>query len=1602
MANRTMTLRAKVSGATQVKDLGRAATDTGTRFDATNAKLDKSSRATGILARATALLSSAIGGLGTISSASLAAITAIFTVVTAASAGVISTGESFQQLQIDLEGVAGAAVPATFEQIQTFALQTPDSIDQVTAAFVTLGKAGIEPAERLLKSFGDVAAENRSGIDRFSSAVVSAAEGQFSALEEFGIKTEEVGDRVRFTVKGVTTDVERDAAQIISGLVRIGETQFSGGLERQAESLSGSFDRLRKAGSGLANTIFEFGTGQIATAVIDFVTKLVRGLDLLVQGLGTTEEFFHTLNAAGHETFAAIHSVGNRAFVGLGRIIVDFANTAIRAWRPIFELLDKVARRFGSVADSSESFDFAQRAVDRLARRLNDSEAGAQKAIAGYKATARAAFELAIEARQAARESADFAKSGLQVETAASAAQKTIAELTARIKALRAEIATELARPPVGPAAAESALASLGAGTSFLDTVFNFANIGDLATRVVGEIKDTAGDLDLGEIIIPTESQLRKMGEGLRQSLRDASKDFFQDLKDSAGSFGIELGRAIAEGNVRETLASMIRDVAAQAGAQIGGAVAGPLGAFAGGILGSLVGDLLAGLFSSGADEAFAELSALNGALQVTAATIEGELRPALDDMARSVIGSVNLILAEFGGTLEAGIFGFKIREGEVVRIFYAGLQAEFENQAEAASFLVAKILAEGVVSGLTASVQEALEGGNFTSAEQLVEALEFGQGIDRALMDPLEIFFDQTQAQTRLLLATSVEYGISIDRVVQARAREIQAELDLHAAVVLAATGANASLNAWSRLQESISVLTPASIEKLQDNLQAAAEQAEEMAKAAEQAERVFGGTRSAFDEWINSAGLSDEAVQRLTERYEEMQAAGLDAAEIADAISIEIRELGVELEGLPIETLREAVRVFRGQFIVGLFGDLAGVLERTGRHREAAQLRARAEELEIRMKLISIRTTTQAALAEGILNEARVRQINEFIRAAQRGLNELIRAGAFSGAGSAGGDTGGLGGGGNRVTEAVRTQEDALESWNRLMQETSDRINGITQEERRRIDTEAQLQSDLDAGLISLEQFNQAMANLATVAELGADQISAAARRAMRRLERLNERQGFLSIGRELAQLAGDQEAVLMFEKELARLRIDQLLLEAQLLFEAGKISERRWRNFEDFGRRAFAAIEDGFLDLATFNIPSILSGLTRGFNELGLSMSPETTHALAVAQMQLVRAELLATLATDGLAEALMDLGVDIQPLIEMINDWTPPLIGPPPPAAPGSGGNIFAAGHVPGQSQSENPLDNLLSQLTEWERRLEIDLMNPLDQAIARAADRGEQFIQALRDAGASIEDITRAQEALQEEIERIQADHLDRALKPLRDLIADLTGGPGSGLSGVDQVDVAQQRFLELAERARAGDQEAISQLGRSGSDLIGLAETVSPSLARRIRELVLATAQEVEAIAVGGAAVASDDDKPPQLRTVELKPTDIVREPVTLRVEDLLTIARGQTGSTDNAAEMIRTTQNRLIQTIQSGASEERRRNARDSERKSESAREMLRVMQENRDELRLLRSERERYERRRRSDAEDSMDLQKLAIVEARRSGAPGRETSANRKTVR
>lgn len=249
-----------------LKDVAKAGTKASASVDKTSNSLKNLGKASDIaktfstgLVTALSAVGFAVGGIGT---------------------AVLRTGGDLESLRSRLKTVVGSAEGAriAFEQIRQFAAETPFQITELTDAYIRLKGAGIDPTNEALRQVGDISAANKKSVTDWVEAIKDAQTGEFERLKEFMIKASKDGDKVRFTFRGITTEVENNEAAIQKYLLALGDLDgIAGGMADRMNTLEGATSNLTDAWESFLDDVAQKGPLEEAKGLVRDLIKQFSG-----------------------------------------------------------------------------------------------------------------------------------------------------------------------------------------------------------------------------------------------------------------------------------------------------------------------------------------------------------------------------------------------------------------------------------------------------------------------------------------------------------------------------------------------------------------------------------------------------------------------------------------------------------------------------------------------------------------------------------------------------------------------------------------------------------------------------------------------------------------------------------------------------------------------------------------------------------------------------------------------------------------------------------------------------------------------------------------------------------------------------------------------------------------------------------------------------------------------------------------------------------------------------------------------------------------------------------------------------------------------------
>lgn len=195
---------------------------------------------------------------------------------------IIETTRQFDKLQATLKQAVGSetAAKALFEEIKTFAAETPVALEEVVGAFVKLENRNFDPTVEQMRTMADIAVSQGKSLDQFVEAVLDAQTGQFERLKEFGIVANKHGDNVKLTFRGQSEVIKNTSENLSEYLLGLGKLPgISGAAVAISKTLDGSLSNLS---DNLSQLFAAIGSGG------GFLQRFVGGMN---EALGAINEY---------------------------------------------------------------------------------------------------------------------------------------------------------------------------------------------------------------------------------------------------------------------------------------------------------------------------------------------------------------------------------------------------------------------------------------------------------------------------------------------------------------------------------------------------------------------------------------------------------------------------------------------------------------------------------------------------------------------------------------------------------------------------------------------------------------------------------------------------------------------------------------------------------------------------------------------------------------------------------------------------------------------------------------------------------------------------------------------------------------------------------------------------------------------------------------------------------------------------------------------------------------------------------------------------------------------------------------------------------------
>lgn len=170
--------------------------------------------------------------------------------------------------------------------LKDLALQTTFEFDQLTESYIKMVNRGIIPSKNEIIKLGDLAESQGKSMDQLVEGLLDAQTGEFERLKEFGIRASKEGDKVKFSFRGVTTEVQFTDKAIKDYIISLGNLEgVQGTMKVQMSELTGLSSNLSDEWKQLLNSLGEL-LEPVFKEILKFTTALINSSKELIDYLG--------------------------------------------------------------------------------------------------------------------------------------------------------------------------------------------------------------------------------------------------------------------------------------------------------------------------------------------------------------------------------------------------------------------------------------------------------------------------------------------------------------------------------------------------------------------------------------------------------------------------------------------------------------------------------------------------------------------------------------------------------------------------------------------------------------------------------------------------------------------------------------------------------------------------------------------------------------------------------------------------------------------------------------------------------------------------------------------------------------------------------------------------------------------------------------------------------------------------------------------------------------------------------------------------------------------------------------------------------------------
>ena len=220
---------------------------------------------------------------------------------------IVRTGAALEDMKTSLNTVFGSAKAGQkqFDNILKFATESPFQVTDLTQAFIQLGAAGIQPTEKMMRTFAGAASVTTDSLGAFQALVRitqrSASGGlgleELNQLSDRGIPVFEILAQKLGVTRDQITEMGKSAegaAIIMENLNEGLEERFGDAVAAKMDTLNQKFSNLQTSFQNISAAMFnEGGLGTAMKTIVGTITDAINRLATLVRmaGSGMSSEF---------------------------------------------------------------------------------------------------------------------------------------------------------------------------------------------------------------------------------------------------------------------------------------------------------------------------------------------------------------------------------------------------------------------------------------------------------------------------------------------------------------------------------------------------------------------------------------------------------------------------------------------------------------------------------------------------------------------------------------------------------------------------------------------------------------------------------------------------------------------------------------------------------------------------------------------------------------------------------------------------------------------------------------------------------------------------------------------------------------------------------------------------------------------------------------------------------------------------------------------------------------------------------------------------------------------------------------------------------------